>query len=116
MNGCTLNGLFFSYGDMTFTGCHFVQTKAEYNMWTYAGNISYVDCDFTFKGKCINVYRESSTAYTVSFSGCTFTSDTKNKAAVNVKALNDQDAVFKRNSCPKTVSAPMSWARTAGRR
>ena len=94
MNGCTLNGLFLSYGDMTFTGCHFVQTEAEYNMWTYGGNISYVNCDFTFKGKCINVYRESATAYTVSFSGCTFTSDTKNKAAVNVKATCKNGAIL----------------------
>lgn len=93
-NGSTFNGLFFSYGNMTFTSCHFVQTKAEYNMWTYGGNISYVDCDFTFKGKCINVYRESATPYDVSFSGCTFNSDTKNKAAVNVKATCSNGAIL----------------------
>lgn len=90
MENCKLSGKFFSYGEMNFTGCEFTQTKEDYNMWTYAGNVTYTDCTFknTTTGKFLNVYNESgATKYTVTANNCTFINDgTSNKAAFNVKA------------------------------
>ena len=99
MNGCTLNGKFFSYGDMNFTDCTFNapvwenekgETETDYSMWAYAGNLTYTDCLFNCAGKCINVYNEDGTkSYAVTATGCTFNSTTANKAAFNVKATSD---------------------------
>ncbi len=95
MNGCTLNGKFFSYGDMNFVGCTFNApgteesgiTSTDYSMWAYSGNLTYTDCSFNCNGKCINVYNESgATLYTITAKNCTFNSKTANKAAFNVKA------------------------------
>ena len=86
MNGCTLNGLFFSYGDMNFTECKFVQTSKEYMMWAYGKDLSFKNCNFDGQGKFINVYCESnSTTYNITAEGCTFNSSVNNKAAFNVK-------------------------------
>lgn len=95
MEGCTLNGKFFSYGDMNFVGCTFNApgteesgiTSKDYSMWAYSGNLTYTDCTFNCNGKCINVYNESvETLYTITAKNCTFNSETANKAAFNVKA------------------------------
>lgn len=94
MINCTINGKFFSYGDMNFTGCTFnapgteasgYKTK-DYSMWAYSGNITYKNCTFNCAGKCINVYNEGTdSSYTVKVEGCTFNSSVTNKAAFNVK-------------------------------
>ncbi len=95
MEGCTLNGKFFSYGDMDFVGCTFNApgteesgiTSTDYSMWAYSGNLTYTDCSFNCNGKCILVYNESgATLYTITAKNCTFNSETANKAAFNVKA------------------------------
>ena len=90
MEGCTLDGKLFSYGDMNFTNCSFTQSASDYHMWTYAGNVTYTGCTFTNSatGKFINVYNESgATKYTVTATNCTFINNaSSNKAALNVKA------------------------------
>ncbi len=91
MEGCTLNGKLFSYGDMNFTECSFNQSASDYHMWAYSGNLTYTDCTFTNSatGKFINVYNESgATRYSVTVNGCTFINNASaaNKAALNVKA------------------------------
>ena len=88
MNNCTLNGLLFSYGDMAFNGCTFVQEENEYCMWCYSHNVTYTECTFNTAGKALNVYNESDDAdspWNITVSGCTFNSSVKNKAAVNIK-------------------------------
>ncbi len=89
MEGCTLNGLFFSYGEMTFNGCTFNQEKAEYHMWDYGTNLTYKDCTFNGHGKYINVYNEGTAdpAWTLNVSGCKFVNldDKANKAPLNIK-------------------------------
>ena len=89
MIGCTLNGKFFSYGDMNFSNCVFNQTNSDYHMWCYSGNITYEGCTFTNEvtGKFLNIYNESgSTKYTVTVNDCTFINNgSLNKAALNVK-------------------------------
>ncbi len=90
MEGCTLNGKFFSYGDMNFTDCEFNQTNADYHMWAYAGNLVYTDCTFTnsAEGKFINVFNEGgATKYTVTANNCKFVNNaaSSSKAALNVK-------------------------------
>lgn len=89
MEGCTLNGKLFSYGDMNFTNCEFVQTS-DYHMWAYSGNLTYEGCTFTNeqKGKFINVYNENgSIKYTVTANNCKFINKGESsKAALNVKA------------------------------
>ena len=89
MEGCTLNGKLFSYGDMNFTNCQFNQSAADYHMWVYGpSTVKYTGCEFTGKGKFLNLYREDAQENNVIVDGCTFVSDTKNKAALNVKATN----------------------------
>lgn len=90
MEGCMLNGKFFSYGDMNFTDCEFNQTNADYHMWAYAGNLVYTDCTFTnsAEGKFINVFNEGgATKYTVTANNCKFVNNaaSSSKAALNVK-------------------------------
>ena len=93
MEGCTLNGKLFSYGDMNFTDCEFNQTNSDYHMWAYSGNLTYTGCTFTntATGKFLNVYNESgATKYTVTANNCKFvnTASAANKAAINVKATS----------------------------
>ena len=83
--GCTFDGLFFSYGKMTFNGCTFIQTTGEYNMWCYAGNIVYSGCTFDSQGKFLNLYNEGNGEWSVKCEDCLFRSDVANKAALNVK-------------------------------
>ena len=113
MENCTLNGKFFSYGDMNFTNCIFVQGNSDYHMWAYTGNVTYIGCSFTNNetGKFINVYNESgSTKYTVTVEDCTFINKAaSNKAAINVKAtcgskLLNYDVIIK--SCTTDGSFP----------
>ena len=61
-NKCTLNGKFFSYGDMAFTECTFNAPgssayggSADYSMWCYAGNLTYTNCVFNAAGKFFTV-------------------------------------------------------------
>ena len=86
MIGCTFNGLFFSYGDMTFTDCTFNQSTGEYNMWDYGQNLTYTNCTFNGAGKFINVYNERNGNWKLTVEGCTFNSTVKKKAAINIKA------------------------------
>lgn len=88
MKDCTLNGLLFSYGDMNFTGCHFVQTATDYNMWAYGQDLTFTDCVFDSCGKFINVYNEGSGYYSVTCNGCEFNSSVVNKPALNIKATS----------------------------
>ena len=93
MNGCTLNGKFFSYGDMTFNECTFnapgtsesgVSSK-DYSMWAYSGNLDYHNCTFNMAGKGINVFNEGLSLFDITFDHCVFNSTVSNKSAVNVK-------------------------------
>ena len=88
MEGCTLNGKLFSYGNMNFTECSFNQENEDYNMWVYGGGtVNYKDCTFTGKGKLLHLYTEDGNAtHTVNVDGCTFSSSKNSKAAINVKA------------------------------
>ena len=92
MDACTLNGKFFSYGDMNFTNCQFVQNNADYHMWVYGkGTVNYTNCTFTNNatGKFLHLYSESSSnVATVTVTGCKFinNSTSASKAAINVKA------------------------------
>ena len=90
MEGCTLDGKLFSYGDMNFTNCSFTQSNADYHMWAYSGNVTYTGCTFSAKGKFIHLYNESgATKYTVTATNCTFINNaSSNKAALNVKATS----------------------------
>ncbi|MCQ2077335.1 MAG: carbohydrate-binding domain-containing protein [Bacteroidaceae bacterium] len=94
MNGCTLNGLFFSYGDMNFNKCTFNQSKAEYMMWDYGKDLTYTDCVFKGYGKFINVYHENNkTLWKLTVSGCKFiNSGAANKAALNIKETCEANA------------------------
>lgn len=86
MQNCTFEGLFFSYGDMNFTGCTFNQTDSEYCMWDYGKDLTYTNCTFNCYGKFINVYNEGNGDWKLKVEGCTFNSTKKNKAALNIKA------------------------------
>lgn len=88
MEGCTLNGKLFSYGNMNFTNCAF-NHSGDYNMWTYGAPsvVKYTGCTFTNNGKFLHVYREGADKNEVYVENCKFinTGSTASKAAVNVK-------------------------------
>lgn len=89
MEGCTLNGKLFSYGNMNFTNCTFNQTNSDYHMWCYDGDLTYSNCIFTNEatGKFLNVYNEGNGDHKVTVTGCKFVNNgSVNKAALNVKA------------------------------
>ena len=113
MEGCTLDGLFFSYGDMNFTNCEFTQSASDYHMWCYSGNVTYTGCTFTANktGKFLNIYNEDGTTkYTVTVENCKFVNNVAaNKAALNVKAtcgakLLQYDVII--NNCTTEGSFP----------
>ncbi len=89
MEGCNINGLLFSYGNMNFTNCEFNQTGG-YNMWAYSGDVVYEGCTFknSSTGRFVNVYNEDGTIkYTVTANNCKFVNEgSANNAAFNVKA------------------------------
>ncbi len=88
MNKCTLNGYFNSYGKMDFINCTFNQANEEYNMWLYAGDITFDGCKFNSNGKFLNLYNEGNdggTPWKVVAKNCEFNSDKANKAALNIK-------------------------------
>lgn len=97
MNECTLNGKFFSYGNMNFTDCSFNQSNSDYHMWAYSGNVTYTDCTFTNSatGKFLNVYNENGTTkYTVTATNCKFINQAaSSKAALNVKATSGSNVL-----------------------
>ena len=87
MEGCTLNGKLFSYGNMNFTNCAF-NHSGDYNMWTYGPSVvNYTGCTFTNDGKFLHVYREGAEPNEVHVENCQFinTGSKASKAAVNVK-------------------------------
>lgn len=91
MEGCTLNGKLFSYGNMNFTNCAF-NHSGDYNMWTYGAPsvVKYTGCTFTNNGKFLHVYREGADKNEVYVENCKFInkgSEAK-KAALNVKATS----------------------------
>jgi len=92
MEGCTLNGKLFSYGNMVFTNCNFIQSNSDYNMWCYSGDVTYNNCTFTNQvtGKFLNVYNEDGTTkYTVICNGCSFVNQgSSNKSALNIKSTS----------------------------
>ncbi len=92
MEGCTLNGKFFSYADMNFTNCEF-KHAGDYNMWVYgAGNVVYDQCTFTNSttGKLLNLYCEGADlTHKVTVKDCKFVNGSSlSKAAINVKATS----------------------------
>lgn len=94
MEECTIKGMLFSYGEMNFTNCEFIQeaTGGEYNMWTYGPyDVRYTECTFTntVTGKFLNVYREGTANSKVYIDKCKFINQgSVSKAAVNVKATS----------------------------
>lgn len=96
MEGCTLNGKLFSYGDMNFTNCAF-NHSGDYNMWCYGPSVvKYTGCTFTNDGKFLHVYREGAEPNEVHVENCQFinTGSKANKAAVNVKETCTKDGTI----------------------
>ena len=87
---CQINGLQFLYAEnVTFENCDFDSNGAEHSIWTYGSkNVSFVDCDFTYADRAVNVYHDNGTgSVNVSFEGCTFTtSNTASKGAVEINS------------------------------
>ena len=97
MEGCTLNGKFFSYADMNFTNCEFVHS-GDYNMWVYGqGNVLYDGCTFTnnTKGKMLHLYCEDANqTHKVTVKNCKFVNKGElSKSAINVKATSGSNAL-----------------------
>ena len=86
---CTITGKQFLYGDeVEFTNCEFVQSAADYNVWTYgAGKVLFKDCNFNCKGKAVLIYNEGHiSAQNVEFQNCKFNASAKadGKAAIEI--------------------------------
>ena len=87
-NGCIVKDLLFLYSPTKFTGCKFVATQTEHNVWTYGANkVEFVDCEFNYSDRCVNVYNEGLKKADVTFDGCTFvTENTASEGAVEVNS------------------------------
>ena len=87
---CTLTGLQFLYAEtVTFENCDFDSNGEEHSIWTYGSkNVSFVDCDFTYGDRAVNVYLDNGTgSVNVSFEGCTFTTtNAASKGAVEINS------------------------------
>ena len=89
---CTIKGKQILYAkDTEFVNCVFEQTAADYNLWTYGGNVTFTDCTFISNGKFINAYRQQNTAdgevTNLTLTNCKFVNTgSANKAAVNIKS------------------------------
>ena len=87
---CTLTGLQFLYADtVAFENCTFNSENEEHSIWTYGSKkISFVECDFTYNDRCINVYYDNGKgSVDVNFDGCTFTTEnTTSKGAVEINS------------------------------
>lgn len=87
---CTLTDLQFLYADtVTFENCDFDSNGREHSIWTYGSkDISFVDCDFTYGDRAVNVYLDNGTgSVNVSFDGCTFaTTNASSKGAVEINS------------------------------
>ena len=119
MEGCTLNGKLFSYGNMNFTNCTFEQSNADYHMWVYGGGtVNYTGCTFNGIGKFLNLYQEDGSAeHFVNVENSTFNSSTKNKAALNVKATNGSTLlryVVNITNCTTNENFPEASTTTTG--
>ncbi len=98
MENCTLDGKFFSYGDMNFTNCEFTQSVVDYHMWVYgAGNVVYDNCTFrnSAGGKLLHLYCEDANQqHKVTVKDCKFINNgSLSKAAINVKATSGTNAL-----------------------
>ena len=98
MENCTLDGKFFSYGDMNFTNCEFTQSVVDYHMWVYgAGNVVYDNCTFrnSAGGKLLHLYCEDANQqHKVTVKDCKFINNgSLSKAAINVKATNGSNVL-----------------------
>ena len=88
---CDINGLQFVFGEsVTFENCNLNSNGAEHCVWTYgAKNVSFINCDITYGDRGINCYNHNDVAggkQTVSFDGCTFTTD--NAASLGAVEVN----------------------------
>lgn len=89
MEKCQINGLLFSYGDMTFTNCTFNQTAENYNMWVYGdGTVTYDSCTFNTAKGALNIYcePENKAVNSIKVKNCTFNATKETtKTPLNIK-------------------------------
>ena len=88
-NDVTIKGKVFLYAtNETFNKCKFIQSVADYNLWTYgAKNVEFNNCEFQSAGKSVLVYGEGSGVSTVvDVKDCTFNASqsVKGKAAIEI--------------------------------
>lgn len=97
-DSCTFTGMHFGYGEKEiYKNCTFNQTKAEYHMWTYGGNIDYIGCTFNGKGKFLHIYNEGNggNKTTINIEDCTFNNSLviAGKPAINIKGTCNSTAL-----------------------
>lgn len=90
---CTIKGLQFLYGgSATFENCVFDSNGAEHCVWTYGvKKVDFIDCDFTYGDRCVNVYTVGEDSVVVNFTDCKFNyTKTKNDSAFGAVEINDR--------------------------
>ncbi len=90
-NNCIIENQIYCYNEgeakSTFTKCTFIQTSKDwYNVWTYASNVDFINCNFYSAGKAALVYAEAGGWKTVKFNTCNFSATAKvaGKAAIEI--------------------------------
>ena len=122
-NNCIVKDLLFLYSPTKFTGCKFVATQTEHNVWTYGANkVEFVDCEFNYSDRCVNVYVDNGTgSAAVAFDGCTFvTENTASEGAVEVNSSAfPQGVTVDFNGCTAPAHGKMvyisKWDGTKGK-
>ena len=86
-SNCVILNKLTLQSETTFENCVFV-TTTEHCVWTYgAKKVSFVNCDFEYVDRCINVYSEQPKEVDVTFEDCDFvTSNAASKGAVEINS------------------------------
>jgi len=117
---CTLTKLQFLFAhDVVFENCKFDSQGTEHSIWTYgAENVSFIECDFTYTDRCVNVYIDPNGDNTpkdmkqvVTFTDCTFTTSNSGSAgAVEINSSNfAQGAVVTLEGCTAPANGEIAY-------
>lgn len=94
---CEIYNQLTTYCNSEFTRCNFYNTfKNDYSVYCYSGSeIKFDTCSFdTECSKAIKVYDEGNGGRSVYVNSCTFTTTTKNKAAVEIDSRNSTYYIY----------------------
>lgn len=95
--------------NVEYKDCTFKQTTGDYNIWTYASNITFDNCVFDCQGKAVLIYNEKNQnptpehpeitePFKINFNKCTFTA--------HAKAISSEEKTYGAIEIDSSISTP----------